>query len=117
MRPWGVLWLGFFLGREVELPHLSLLPKFHNPEQHSEPCGLEEDIDRVWEDMRVADEVRIRRQFGSYSGHQEDLQVGDYVYGLVFPLITRKLGIQRPKEEYVENEFCSITPPKDQLKE
>ena len=63
--------------------------------QHSEPCGLEEDIDQVWEDMRVADEVRIRRQFGSYSGHQEDLQVGDYVYGLVFPLIKRKLGIQR----------------------
>ena len=34
-----------FLGREVELPHLSILPKFDNPEQHSEPCGLEEDMD------------------------------------------------------------------------
>ena len=53
----------FFLDREVELPHLSLLPKFDNPEQHSEPCGLEEDMDRVWEEMRVVDEVRIRRQF------------------------------------------------------
>ena len=59
MRPWGVLWLGFFLGREVELPHLSLLPKFHNPEQHSEPCGLEEDM--------------VGRQFRSYSECQEDL--------------------------------------------
>ena len=52
-----------FLGREVELPHLSILPKFNNTEQHSEPCGLKEDMDRVWEEMRVADEVRIRRQF------------------------------------------------------
>ena len=51
----------FFLGREVEIPHLSILPKFDNPEQHVEPCGLEEDMDRVWEEMRVADEVRIRR--------------------------------------------------------
>ena len=53
-----------FLGREVEIPHLSLLPKFDNPEQHVEPCGLEEDMDRVWEEMRVADDVRIGRQFG-----------------------------------------------------
>ena len=43
--------------------HLSILPKFDNPEQHSEPCGLEEGMDRVWEEMRVAYEVRIRRQF------------------------------------------------------
>ena len=28
----------FFWGREVELPHLSILPKFDNPEQGSEPC-------------------------------------------------------------------------------
>ena len=34
-----------FLGREVELSHLSLFPKFHDPEQHSESCGLEEDMD------------------------------------------------------------------------
>ena len=47
----------FFLGREVEILHLSILPKFNNPEQHVEPCGLEEDMDRVWEEMRVADEV------------------------------------------------------------
>ena len=70
----------FFLGREVELPHLSILPKFDNPEQHLEPCGLEEDMDQVWEEMRVGDEVWIRRQFRAYSGCQEDLQVGDYVY-------------------------------------
>ena len=57
-----------FLGREVEVPHLSLLPKFDNPEQQMEPCGLEEDMDRVWEEMRMADDVRIRRQFRSYSG-------------------------------------------------
>ena len=42
-----------FLGREVEIPHLSLLLKFDNPEQHVEPYGLEEDMDRVWEEMRV----------------------------------------------------------------
>ena len=35
----------FFLGREVELPHLSILPKFNNPEQHFETCGFEEDMD------------------------------------------------------------------------
>ena len=80
----------------MELPHLSLLPKFHNPEQHSEPCGLEEDMDRVWEEMRVADEVRIRRQFQSYSGCQEDFQVGDYVSAAVLLPITnlRKLAIK-----------------------
>ena len=49
-----------FLGREVEVPHLSLLPKFDNPEQQMEPCGLEEDMDRVWEEMRMTDDVRIR---------------------------------------------------------
>ena len=51
-----------FLVREVELPHLLLLPNFKDPNQHPEPFGLEEDIDRVWEDMRVKDEVRICRQ-------------------------------------------------------
>ena len=34
-----------FLGREVEIPHLSILTKFDNPEQHVEHCGLEEDMD------------------------------------------------------------------------
>ena len=82
-----------FLGREVELLHLSILPKLNNPEEHSETCGLEEDMDRVWEEMRVADEVRIRRQFRAYLGHQEDLQVEDYVYAVVLPPIinSRKL--------------------------
>ena len=87
MRPLVVLQLGF---------HLSLLPKFDNPEQHSEPCGLEEDMDWVWEEIRVADEVWIRRQFRSYSGRQEDLQVGDYVYASVLPPIknSRKVSIR-----------------------
>ena len=46
--------------------------------------------------MRVEDEVRIRRQFKSYSGCQEDLQVGDYVYVVVLPPIknSRKLAIK-----------------------
>ena len=51
-------------------------------------------MDRVWEEMRVADDVRIRRQFRAYSsGRQEDLQVGDYVYAAVMPPVTnsRKL--------------------------
>ena len=39
------------MGREVELPHLSLLPKFQDYDQHPEPFGLEEEIDRVLEDM------------------------------------------------------------------
>ena len=62
----------------------------------SEPCGLEEDMDLVWEEMRVGDEVRIHKQFWSYLGRQEDLQVGDYVYVVVLPLITnlRKLVIK-----------------------
>ena len=64
----------FFFGREVELPRLSILPKFNDPEQHLEPCGLEEDMDRVWEEMRVVDEVRIRWQIRAYLGRQKDLQ-------------------------------------------
>ena len=84
-----------FLGREVDVPHVSVLPKF-NPEKNSEPCTLEEEMDRVWEEMRVADDVRIRRQFKAYSGRQEDLQVGDYVYAAVLPAVTdsRKLCIK-----------------------
>ena len=84
-----------FLGREVDVPHVSVLPKY-NPEKNSEPCTLEEEMDRVWEEMRVADDVRIRRQFKAYSGRQEDLQVGDYVYAAVLPAVTdsRKLCIK-----------------------
>ena len=61
-----------------------------------EPCGLEEDMDRVWEEMRMADDVRIWRQFKSYSGQQEDLQVGDNVYAAVLPPVTssKKLSIR-----------------------
>ena len=57
---------------------------------------MEEDIDRVWEKMRLADDVRLRRQFREYSGRQEDLQVGDYVYGAILPPVTssRKLAIK-----------------------
>ena len=44
----------------------------------------------------MADNVRIRRQFREYSGRQEDLQVGDYVYAAVLPPMTnsRKLTIR-----------------------
>ena len=35
------------------------------------------------------DEFRIRRQFRSYSGCQEDLQVGDYVYAGLLPRIKK----------------------------
>ena len=80
----------------MEFPHLSLLPKFDKLEQNSETCGLEEDMDQVWEKIRVADKVRIWRQFWSYSERQEDLQVGDYVYAAVLLPITnsRKLAIK-----------------------
>ena len=46
--------------------------------------------------MRVGDEVQIRRQFRAYSGRKEDLQVGDYVYAEVLPLVknSRKLAIR-----------------------
>ena len=44
-RSMGCSPASFFLGREVELPHLSLLPKFQDSNQHPEPFGLEEDID------------------------------------------------------------------------
>ena len=84
-----------FLGREVDVPHMSALPKFDNREQQ-EPCGLEEDMDRVWEEMRRADDLRIRRQFRAYSERQKDLQVGNYVYAAVLPAVTnsRKLRIR-----------------------
>ena len=74
---------------------MSVLPKF-NPEKNNEPCRLEEDMDRVWEEMRMADDIRIRRQLKAYSGSQEDLQVGDYVYAAVLPAITdsRKLCVK-----------------------
>ena len=53
-------------------------------------------MDRFWDKMRVAHEVRNRRQFRAYSGHQEDLQVRDYVYATMLPPITnsRKLAIR-----------------------
>ena len=38
--------------------------------------------------MRIADEVRISRQFKSYSGCQEDIKALDYVYAAVLPTIT-----------------------------
>ena len=37
-----------FLGREIELPHLSLLPKY-NTDQEQDQHDLEEDIDRIWD--------------------------------------------------------------------
>ena len=85
-----------FLGRELQIPHLSILPKFENPELNNETCGLEEDMDKVWEEMRMADDVRIRRQFRAYTGKQENLEIGDYVYAAVLPSTTnsRKLAIK-----------------------
>ena len=58
MRPRGILQPEVFWG-EVEVPHLSFLPKFDNLEHQMEPCGLEEDMDRVWEETRMADDVRV----------------------------------------------------------
>ena len=57
---------------------------------------LEEDKDPVWAEIREADEVPIHQQFQAYSGRQEDLQFGDYVYAAVLPPITnsRKLAIR-----------------------
>ena len=82
-----------FLGREIELPHLILLPKY-NTDQEQDHHDLEADIDRIWDMMRTTDEVRIRRQFRAYSERQEDLQVGDLVYAAVLPPISNSRKLQ-----------------------
>ena len=75
-----------FLGRELNLPYLSLLPKF-KPENASPPSPnlLEEELDWIIDLMRNSDAVRIRRQFKSYSGLAQDMQPGDKVYAAVLP--------------------------------
>ena len=84
-----------FLGRELNIPHLSLLPKFvknNNPSPHS----MEEELDYILDLMRASDNVRIRRQFRSYEGLVEDIQVGDRVYCAALPPQgnTRKLQLR-----------------------
>ena len=86
-----------FLSRELNLPHLSLLPKIENEKNlNSEPQSLEEELDHIMDVMRRADAVRIRRQFLSYSRPGEDILVGDRVYAAVLPPAgnTRKLQLQ-----------------------
>ena len=78
-----------FHGRELNIPHLSLLPKFiqnNNPSPHS----VEEQLDYILDLMRASDDVRIRRQFRSYEKPQDDVCVGDKVY-CAHPPTTRQL--------------------------
>ena len=86
-----------FLGRELNLPHLSLLPKIEKEKNfNSEPQSLEEELDHIVEEMRRADAVRIRKQFLSYATPPEDIEIGDKVYAAVLPPVgnTRKLQVQ-----------------------
>ena len=73
-----------FLGRETNLPHLSLLPKFRddNPPQ---PHTLEEELDGIIDLMRRQDAVRIRCQFRACTGPIDDFKVNDLVYAAVLP--------------------------------
>ena len=64
-----------FLGRELNIPHLSLLPKFSQNKSPS-PHSVEEDLDYILDLMRVADDVRIRRQFRSCEKPTEELLLG-----------------------------------------
>ena len=73
-----------FLGRELNIPHLSLLPKFvqnNNPSPHS----VEELLDYILDLMRASYDVRIRRQFRSYKKPQDEVCVGDRVYCAALP--------------------------------
>jgi len=73
-----------FLGRELNIPHLSLLPKFvqnNNPSPHS----VEEQLDYILDLMRASDDVRIRRQFRSHEKPQDEVCVGDRVYCAALP--------------------------------
>jgi len=85
-----------FLGRELNLPHLSLLPKFQKEVLNTEPQSLEEELDNIITEMRRSDAVRIRRQFLSYKQPGEKIEVGDKVYAAVLPPMgnTRKLQLQ-----------------------
>ena len=73
-----------FLGRELNIPHLSLLPKFvqnSNPSPHS----VEEQLDYILDLMRASDNVRIRRQFRSSEKPQDEICVGDRMYCAALP--------------------------------
>ena len=66
-----------FLGRELNIPYLSLLPKFvqnDNPSPHS----VEEQLDYILDLMRASDNVRIRRPL-------DEICIGDKVYCAVLP--------------------------------
>ena len=83
-----------FLGRETDLPHLSLLPKFKNDsDPPPQPHTLEEDLDQILDLMRRSDAVCVRRQFRAYANPLEDIQVGDLCYAAVLPAVgnSRKL--------------------------
>ena len=86
-----------FLGRKLNLPYLSLLPKF-KPENVKPPTphSLEESLDFVIDLMRNSDAVRIRRQFKAYSKPSDDIKPGDQIYAAVLlpPGNTRKLQIK-----------------------
>ena len=56
-----------FLGRELNLPHLSFLLKIKP----------EEELDFIIDLMRNSDAIRIRRQFQSYTTPSEKIQPGD----------------------------------------
>ena len=51
-----------FLGRELNIPHLSLLPKFVQNDTPS-PHSVKEQLDYILDLLRASDDVRIRRQF------------------------------------------------------
>ena len=73
-----------FLGRELNIPHLSLLPKFVQ-NNDSSPHSVEEQLDYILNLMRASDDVRIRRQFRSYKKPQDEICVGDKVYCAALP--------------------------------
>ena len=69
------------------------MPKY-DTDQEQEQHDFEEDIDRIWEMMRWANDVRIRRQFQAYLGRQENLQVRDLVYAAVLPPASNSRKLQ-----------------------
>ena len=73
-----------FLGRELNIPHLSLLPKFvqnNNPSPHS----VEEQLDYILDLMSASDNIRIRRQFYSYEKPLDEICIGDKIYCAALP--------------------------------
>ena len=73
-----------FLGRELNIPPLSLLPKFVQNKDPS-PHSVEEQLDYILDLMRASDDFWIRRQFRSYEKPQDELCVGDRVYCAALP--------------------------------